>query len=222
MQSRTIRHALVVALPGAILAFAAPTMATTTITTGVIDTNNPFNFILNPGEYFTLSAAGAPWDTISLLNLEEGQVISTFYVEVSPGMFETAIGVDDTMLSCSIGAGDSCSASDFGPVNIELAEAGGLVSGEYTFGPQYDNCFTPENPPADGKECGLDFSFLPRMLFDATFSVPDLQIRYTLTVSDAPIPGIPEPATWAMMIGGFGAAGGMMRRRKQRVSVRFA
>jgi len=27
-------------------------------------------------------------------------------------------------------------------------------------------------------------------------------------------PGVPEPATWAMMILGFGAAGGMLRRRK--------
>jgi len=32
---------------------------------------------------------------------------------------------------------------------------------------------------------------------------------------------VPEPATWAMMIGGFGAAGVMMRRR-QKVKVRFA
>ena len=32
---------------------------------------------------------------------------------------------------------------------------------------------------------------------------------------------VPEPATWAMFIGGFGAIGGMMRRR-QRVTVSFA
>ncbi len=35
------------------------------------------------------------------------------------------------------------------------------------------------------------------------------------------VAGIPEPATWAMMILGFGVVGGAMRRR-QRVSVRFA
>ena len=33
---------------------------------------------------------------------------------------------------------------------------------------------------------------------------------------------VPEPATWAMMIGGIGAAGGALRRRKANVSVRYA
>lgn len=33
---------------------------------------------------------------------------------------------------------------------------------------------------------------------------------------------VPEPATWAMMIGGIGAAGGALRRRRANVSVRYA
>jgi hypothetical protein len=37
------------------------------------------------------------------------------------------------------------------------------------------------------------------------------------------IPAVPEPATWAMMLLGFGALGGMLRRReRQSARIRFA
>ena len=36
------------------------------------------------------------------------------------------------------------------------------------------------------------------------------------------VSAIPEPATWAMMIGGFGMVGGAMRRRKAQVRVTYA
>lgn len=42
-------------------------------------------------------------------------------------------------------------------------------------------------------------------------------------VEYGPVAGVvPEPATWAMMIGGVGMAGGTLRRRKANVSVRYA
>ena len=44
--------------------------------------------------------------------------------------------------------------------------------------------------------------------------------RVTVTDPNAPPPSVPEPATWAMFIGGFGLIGGAMRRR-QKVSVSF-
>ncbi len=34
-----------------------------------------------------------------------------------------------------------------------------------------------------------------------------------VTATSAPVSAVPEPATWAMLVGGFGLAGGMMRRR---------
>ncbi|MDO6416477.1 PEPxxWA-CTERM sorting domain-containing protein [Sphingomonas sp. BIUV-7] len=42
----------------------------------------------------------------------------------------------------------------------------------------------------------------------------------TLTINVGPLAAVPEPATWAMMVGGFGLLGAAMRRRK--VGVRFA
>jgi hypothetical protein len=37
-------------------------------------------------------------------------------------------------------------------------------------------------------------------------------------VRGAMAPGVPEPATWAMMMAGLGLAGGLMRRRATKVS----
>jgi hypothetical protein len=44
-----------------------------------------------------------------------------------------------------------------------------------------------------------------------------------VSINDVPIPGgVPEPATWAMMIGGMGVVGGAMRRRRVSTKVSFA
>ena len=36
--------------------------------------------------------------------------------------------------------------------------------------------------------------------------------------SDTPTPGIPEPASWAMLIAGFGLTGAIARRRRTAVT----
>ncbi|WP_414713640.1 PEPxxWA-CTERM sorting domain-containing protein [Sphingomonas sp.] len=46
-------------------------------------------------------------------------------------------------------------------------------------------------------------------------------LRPALAGSFAAVAAVPEPASWAMMIGGFGVIGGAMRSRRK-VSVRFA
>jgi len=40
-------------------------------------------------------------------------------------------------------------------------------------------------------------------------------VAFRATVADAPTGGVPEPATWAMMILGFGAAGTALRSRRR-------
>jgi len=44
----------------------------------------------------------------------------------------------------------------------------------------------------------------------------------TFNFDTAAAGGVPEPASWAMMIGGFGVVGGTLRRRKVRTTVSFA
>jgi hypothetical protein len=36
-----------------------------------------------------------------------------------------------------------------------------------------------------------------------------------------PIPGVPEPSTWVMLVIGTGAVGGLVRRRRTKPAVRF-
>lgn len=62
--------------------------------------------------------------------------------------------------------------------------------------------------------------------FDA-FSYDDTpgayQINLTgVTFGPAAVAGVPEPATWAMMVMGFGAIGAGLRRRQARTTVSFA
>jgi hypothetical protein len=45
--------------------------------------------------------------------------------------------------------------------------------------------------------------------------------KYSLNIAETVNAAVPEPATWAMFIGGFGVMGSAMRRR-QRVNVSFA
>lgn len=53
------------------------------------------------------------------------------------------------------------------------------------------------------------------------YSNVDLTILARITSGTLKVAAVPESATWAMFIGGFGMMGGALRRR-QRVAVRFA
>ena len=64
-------------------------------------------------------------------------------------------------------------------------------------------------------------SFVFRFVdFDASGADDGLAIDdFNLSLTLAPVAGVPEPATWAMMIGGFALAGGAVRRRRNANSV---
>ena len=54
------------------------------------------------------------------------------------------------------------------------------------------------------------------------FAVDDVYLGTTSIVNPGPVGGVPEPATWAMMLFGMGAVGGAMRRRKMKMPVSLA
>jgi hypothetical protein len=65
-----------------------------------------------------------------------------------------------------------------------------------------------------GTRAGTAFAFIdPLVTLD-----PALGSQYSLTVGGGGVanatPGVPEPATWALMLGGFGLAGSALRRRR--------
>jgi hypothetical protein len=55
-------------------------------------------------------------------------------------------------------------------------------------------------------------------LRNGTASVPGSQDLLVFATIAAPPPAIPEPASWAMLIAGFGLTGAALRRRRAAVT----
>ncbi|MEG3123285.1 esterase-like activity of phytase family protein [Sphingomonas sp. GB1N7] len=69
--------------------------------------------------------------------------------------------------------------------------------------------------PALGTPCPTGTALIPTFLYSFKLSAAEASALGFATTA------VPEPASWAMMIGGFGLVGGAMRRR-QRTTVRYA
>lgn len=90
-----------------------------------------------------------------------------------------------------------------------LSQANGFNNRIQIFGPQL---FTGTTAAPVFSTGVFDLSSTPRQ-----FTTDPLQVNYRLTVSEF-VSAVPEPATWAMMLVGFGAIGATMRRRTRRVA----
>lgn len=92
-------------------------------------------------------------------------------------------------------------------------------------GAQVGGIFTPTS----GDWQNYSFSFNSGAATNVTFGLRDLNTDYgynDFAVDDISVTGavgdvgiVPEPASWALMIGGFAMTGSAMRRRERRVSI---
>jgi hypothetical protein len=139
-------------------------------------------------------------------------------------------GIDYTSGSASltlhVSDGQNFSPDDDGTMmlNGSPLASGGIFQGDSV---QTGNGTFPDNGSLwDIKNFDIT-SYLSPGLNNVSLSLPGVNdalglvvAQFNLPVGAAPPPpGVPEPATWAMMLGGFGVIGGALRnRRKPRVS----
>ncbi len=103
-----------------------------------------------------------------------------------------------------------------GKTYVAFLSTAGIANNTGSIG--VDSCF---NAGCTAPDANLGFAVTGTnrsgdVTWSNNFGIYDLKFSATVT---APVP---EPATWAMMIGGFGAIGGTMRYRRRKTTVSFA
>ena len=141
----------------------------------------------------------------------DGTVANTFI-----GTFNYVIPFGDIIVSADF-------ASAFGNSQVSSSAQGFVTVDGVTVG----SCPGPGNPCYDGPGAPISYNFLAAEFALLADGSADLYYNQTgccairlpestLTINTRTINGaVPEPGTWAMMLIGFGAVGGAMRRRRK-------
>ena len=157
-------------------------------------------------------------------------VIADVYMTYSFVILSSQVGFADVLIDANSGANGVGSYSAFADVDLvgvtTLAHAyacnnTGYCSNKYTSGGTRAfslrlNKFYTFRLHANGHTVIANSSFYafadPTVTFNPAFTAPaDAQISF----SPGFAPGVPEPASWALLLAGFGLVGGMARRDRQ-------
>ena len=163
----------------------------TAITAEFIENNGlPDGIIFAEKQNYTLTEALA-LDTGG--TLAAGTVVSSYFVGFDNG----SGGFQHTFANFST----EVLGIEFHDTNLGASDVLGLPGLIYSTG--CGNC---------GYEPGETASFMDKTAsFDSDFSTPGDYARVITAAST----GVPEPATWALLVGGFAAAGAALRRRSR-------
>ena len=105
-------------------------------------------------------------------------------------------------------------ANNFGNTPL-IVSFNGTLLGSFAAPSRDFTLFTASNFLATGSTGTLTFAGAPSVTGDDDVIFDLVEVTAVTGEPPAPVSGaVPEPATWAMMIGGFGLIGGTMRRRR--------
>lgn len=161
---------------------------------------------LQPNTYsasFTLDTAASPSITLPGQSVRYNGLTINYMLPGGSAVF-TDNGPFD-------GAVFRTAGQESGGFNVtRLDQAGNFGNGIFLYGPQIFSGTTANPVFAPGS---FDLSDI-----QPPFSTSPLQVNYRLVISD-PTAAVPEPASWAMMIGGFGLVGATLRTRRRAVRI---
>jgi hypothetical protein len=182
--------------------------------------------IVDGGETTSSIAVSGLSGTITSLSLTLTGLSHTYPDDLVFGLLNEDLGIGFVFFS---GAGGS---TDISNVNLTFSDfAGGPLPESFVGGQILSGTYLPSNYG------DYEFTFFDNVTSFAGFNTLTGNGTWTLYVDDVfpedggtvaggwsldivtSAGGVPEPATWAMMIGGFGLAGTAIRRRRSTTAV---
>jgi len=166
----------------------------------------------------TFAAAGYAGQNITITSSESraGNVITDLFSVSTPTNFLSGTTISGTLINAlelDLGAFNA----DANPVNLVSAASGLTSVGDIRYGTGGASVLplTPQTTLGTGS---LSYSGYEGVNTSSTAGLYQFNIRqfdYSVSYTVAPVAAVPEPASWGLMMLGFGLVGGALRQRKR-------